>query len=108
MAPAPKGNCVGSVGIGVYHRFCRDDAYHRSPWHDPQLLVDHCRQCAFVRGLRDPVVWSAKVRGQERPDRAGAGRGLALDSRLLDRAHLCAQNRTKSSTEQVKTGVKHN
>ena len=90
MAAAPKGNCAGSVGIGVHHRVCRDDAYHRPPRHDPQLLVDHCRQCAFVRRLWDPVVWSAKVRGQERPHRAGAGRGLALDSRLLDRAHLCA------------------
>ena len=76
MAAAPKGICAGSVGIGVYHRFCRDDAYHRSPWHGPQLLVDHCRQCAFVRRLRDPVVWSAKVRRQERPHRAGAGRVL--------------------------------
>ena len=65
MAAAPKGNCAGPVGIGVHNRVCRDDAYHRPPRHDPQLLVDHCRQCAFVRRLRDPVVWSAKVRGQE-------------------------------------------
>jgi hypothetical protein len=90
MAAAPKGICAGSVGIGVYHRFRRDDTYHRSPWHDPQLLVDHCRQRAFGCRLWDPVVGSAKVRGQERPHPAGAGRGLALDSRLLDRADLCA------------------
>jgi hypothetical protein len=26
MAPAPKGNCAGPVGIGVHNRVCRDDA----------------------------------------------------------------------------------
>jgi len=44
MAPAPKGNCAGPVGIGVHHCVCRNDAYHHPPRHDPQLLVDHCRQ----------------------------------------------------------------
>ena len=36
---------------------------NRPPRHDTQLLVDHCRQCSFVRRVRDPGVfclWSQK------------------------------------------------
>jgi diguanylate cyclase (GGDEF)-like protein len=65
MASTPQGNSAGPVGIGVHNRVCRDDTYHRPPRHGSQFLVHYCRQCAFVLRLRNPVVWSAKVRGQK-------------------------------------------
>ena len=84
MAAAPKGICAGSVGIGVYHRFRRDDTYHRSPWHDLRLLVGYRRQRAFGCRLWDPVVRCAKVRRQKRLDPLGIGRGRVLARCLLD------------------------
>ena len=67
MASAPKGNCAGPVGIGVHNRVCRDNSYHRPPRHDPQLLVDRCRQCALSAAYGNPWSGARKFEAKKVP-----------------------------------------
>jgi hypothetical protein len=45
LAAAPPRACSGSVGIGIYHHVCRNDAYHWPPRYNSQFLVDRRWQC---------------------------------------------------------------
>ena len=90
MASASEGNCAGPLGIGLHHRVCGDDTYHRPPRHDPRLLVDHRRQRTSGCCLWDPVEWRTEVRRQECLNPLGANGGRILADCVLDRARLCA------------------
>jgi diguanylate cyclase (GGDEF)-like protein len=88
VAAAPEGSCAGPVGIGLHHHVCRHDAYHHPTWHDPQLLVNRCRQRTSGCRLWDPVVRRADVRWQEDLNPFGNDGGRTMAYCLLDRAHL--------------------